>query len=341
MASASEILERFQRGPRDIVGIDVGTTSTKVVRIKSVNGEPTLLGAEILPAIELPAEEGAQPAPLVLPPKCKARYAALTFTSRNAVVKLLSIPGRFGPEDSGKLISNLGLENPDKFRVGFKVITEGHGRSESRVLTVAVPEHDAAVGAQLFPVGTPAPFSLEVSGLSTISAFLQIPNLELKGDAFGTIEFGATTTTYALFNRGMLALVRRFNFGTNLLLDRVAESLGVDLQTAQGIVSDGSFDISQSVGEVMQPLLKQLMVSRDFVERRENCRIAKMYVSGGLASSHDSLNTLQSSMDMNVQFWNPFESLTIAKDAVSSDLNGKEWLFAGAVGACLATFEDT
>ena len=341
MKSANEIIERFKRGPRDIVGIDLGTTATKAVRIRCTGNETSVVGAAILPAVDLSGGESGDEIPgLSLPAKLKARSVALTSTGQNAVIKLLSFPGAFDGSNAGKLVHNLGLDDPDRFRIGFKVISEGQGRSESRVLTVALPETEASLTARLFPSGTPAPYSIEISGLAAMSAFLHTAKENVDG-AVGAIEFGASTATYALFNKGVLALVRRFNFGTNMLLGKVAESLGVDTETAQGIISDGSFDISHSVSEVMQPLIKQLMVSRDFVERRENCSITHMFVSGGLANSHDSLDTLRKTMDLEVKFWNPFEGLSIAKDAIPSELSGREWQFAAAVGACLATIEDT
>jgi type IV pilus assembly protein PilM len=341
MKSALEIIDRFKRGPRDIVGIDIGTTATKVVRIRTTGSETTLIGAAILPVVELSSYLNGEEVPsLIVPPKLKARSVAIACTAQSAVVKLLSFPGAFDDSNAGKLVRNLGLDDPDRFRIGFKVVTEGQGRQESRILTVAIPEVEAAIPVKLFPSGIPAPNSIEVSGLASMSAFLKTATEHSDG-GLGVIEFGATTSTYALFNRGVLALVRRFSFGSNMLLEKVAQSLGVDVETAQGIVSDGSFDISAAVSDVMQPLIKQLMVSRDFVERRENCHITQMYVSGGLANSHDSLNSLRQAMDLEVHFWNPFDGLTVAEDAIGSELTGREWQFSAAIGACLATFEET
>ena len=80
-----------------------------------------------------------------------------------------------------------------------------------------------------------------------------------------------------------------------LPLERLARPLGTlqakagsardVLRSAQQILFDGSFDISQPIAEVMGPFEKQLIVSRDFVERRENCRINKIYAAGGAAGA--------------------------------------------------------
>ena len=118
-------------------------------------------------------------------------------------------------------------------------------------------------------------------------------------------------------------------------------TLGVDRETAQGIITDGSFDISQSISDIMESLIKQMIVSRDFVERRENCHVSQLFVTGGLARSQDAIEDVRSAMDVEVEFWNPFEGMSISKDAVPPELEGKEWRLAAATGACLGVFEDT
>jgi Tfp pilus assembly PilM family ATPase len=191
----------------------------------------------------------------------------------------------------------------------------------------------------LLPSGLPAPYSLELSGLASITTFMHGPGKQHTGEAVGVIDFGANTTVFVLLNKNVVALIRRFDMGTNAILEKVQKSLGIDRETAQGIIADGAFDISQAVGEVMEPLVKQLVVSRDFVERRENCHVGKIYVSGGLIVSRDSLDEMTSAMGVEIAFWNPFDGLEVAPDAIPDNLSGQEWRFSAAIGAGLATFE--
>jgi len=338
------LMGRLKSKPTDVVGIDVGTAATKVVRMQRHGQTPTVVAAEILPAVRFAAEDSPEPPhpPLLeLPPRLKGRYGCLAFTGENAVIKLLTFPGAFDEHGEERLVESMGLENPENYRLAYKVVSEGHGRSESRVLGVAVLEKEAQMFPRLLASGFPVPFSLEVSGLASMTAFLHtIPSSAME-QALGVIEFGASVSTLALFNRGVLALIRRFNFGVSDLLAKVRAQLGVDEETARGIISDGSFDISQSVVEVLDPLVKQLRISRDFVERRENCRLAGIYVSGALARAGGALGEIEALMEIEVLLWNPLENLRVAKGALPEWLTGSEWQLAGAVGACLATFEET
>jgi len=344
MKNFKELLEKVKRGPSDVVGVDIGSAATKVARLRKNNDIISLIAADVLPKVDIPeqvAEGTVSVPPIQLPPRLKGRYACIVASGPASVVKLLSFPGAFDAAAEGKVITSIGLDDPNKYRVGYKVIVEGHGKSESRVLAVAMLEDEARILPMFFPTGLPAPFSIEVAGLATMTAFMNSVGKQSSEHAVGIVDFGAATTTFALFNKGMLALIRRFNFGVNTLLDNVQQALGVDRETAHGIVSDGSFDISQSVSEVIGPIVKQLIVSRDFVERRENCHIEKIYVSGGMTVSRDSLDEIRSSMGLEVLGWNPVEGLTVSDGAIPENLVGQESRFSAAIGAALATFETT
>lgn len=348
-----ELIDRFKTSPTDLVGVDIGKTGTKVVRVRKAGDGITLLGAEVhephvadTTAANAAEHGSANPAtgetlePIQLSVKTKGKYASLCVTGSDAVVKLLNFPGAFDDNSVDKLISSLGLDNPDDYRIGYKIITEGHGKSESKVLGVAVHDRDVSSAPRLFPGGTPAPFSVEVAGLAAISSFLHSAKVNHAEESVGVADFGTDVTTFALFNKGVLSLIRRFEFGTMMIVDKVQESLGVDRETAQGIMNDGAFDISQAVSDVMEPLVKQMIVSRDFVERRENCSITRMFVSGSLVSSRNSMEEMRVALGLEVESWNPFDGINVEDGAIAENLKGQEWRFVAAVGACLGTLEE-
>jgi Tfp pilus assembly PilM family ATPase len=340
MKQLKDIIAQVKSGPADVVSADISNTGIKLVHMKKGNDGISVIGADILPPSTFSEENPEELEPLELPPKLKGHYMSIAVSGEDSIVKLLSFPGAFQESSINKVIDSIGLEDISEHRIAYKIIVEGRGKSESRVLAVAVPDKHAKIGPMLFPVGRPAPFSLELSGLAAMTAFMKGPGTEYKDKAVGIMDFGDDASTFALFNKGDLALIRRFDIGTNTILDKVQETLGVDQETAQGIITDGAFDISQPVSEVMEPLVKQLIVSRDFVERREDCSVASIYASGGLVVSRDSLEEMRSAMGLEVKTWNPFDGLNVAANAIPENLNGQEWRFTAAVGACLATFDE-
>ncbi len=343
MKSPAEILQALKRGPTDVVGLDVGSGSVRAVRMRKNNDGLSVVGADI---IDMPAPEGETDETAPLPPlpfasHMNAHYASLAVDNGPAIIRLLTLPGKDDADLDDRVVDSMGLENPDDFRISYTLLSDGGGRNETRLVAVAYPDHLASAALGLLPTsGTPAPHSIEVSGLATMTAFLNGPVATREKDTLGLIDFGETSSLFAFLHRGTPVLIRKLDRGTNALLDKVEATLGVNRETAIGIISDGSFDISAAATEVMQPLIRQLVVSRDFVERRENCKVDAIYLAGGLAASRDTQNEVSSAIGVAVESWNPFDGLTMAADAVPDALKGQEWRFAASVGACMATFEE-
>ncbi len=347
MTELRNLLRSAKRRGQDVVGIDLDPQETRVVRLGKSDQETVLVACEILPKVDVQTleatdqKEAPQPPPvLILPPKCKARYASLTVSGENAIVKLLSFPGALDETAEQKVVQSLGLTNPDAYRISYRLIQGGHGRAETRVLAVALPEAEACVPPQLLPRGTPAPYSLEISALASATAFLNGLAAEKKDVAVAWLDFGASVTTLAIFNKRLLALIRRFPVGFLTIVAKVQEALGVDRETAMSIFMDGAFDISRSVHETIDPLIKQLIVSRDFVERRENCRVVTLYAAGNFGASKGVLDALHAALGMDIVAWNPLTGLTVASGALPANWNGQDWRLAAAIGACEGTLEE-
>jgi Tfp pilus assembly PilM family ATPase len=340
----SELLKKFKRTPGDLVGVDIGTKSIKAVRMRrQATSGHTVTAAGI---IELPSPPADQPPTaqlssalenMSLPGKLKARYASIVLSGSSAIIKLLSYSGRFDSTAEEKIIGNLGIQNPEEFRVSYRVLEEGRGRSESRVLAVAISEKEAETTMSAFAVGLPSPYALGVAELASLTAFASGPLTEWENDAIGFLEFGGTSTLLAFFNKGKLSLIRQFDVGSTAIEQRVQRSLGVDEDTARGIMRDGAFDISQPLMDVCRPLVRQLAVSRDFIERREDCRVGVMYVNGSITNQEEVMEELRTSLDAETRMWNPFDSVHVSPNAIPETIKGQEWRLSAALGACLAT----
>ncbi len=331
-----------RRGPSDLVGVDIATTGTKVVRARRGKDKPILAGLELLPPIplkELELDENDSYLRGILPKALLANYACLTSTGNSAVVRLLSLPGHTEQTQmvESQVREHIGLEG--EYRLGYVITTPPKGKTETKMLVAALPEPEAQILLGLAPIGAPAPVSIEIAGLSVLNAFLHGAGVALEQESFGVLDAGARVCFLALFSKGNLALVRKFDFGGEAITAKVQQQLGVNREIAQGIISDGSFDISQSVHEVMDPFLRQLSISRDFVERREDCRLSKLYLSGGMNLSRYWVDELKKATGMGTETWDPFEAFSVSSNVIPPELAGQKSRFAAAVGAVLGAFD--
>ncbi len=327
---------------QDLVSVDFDAAGVNCVRMRKTGDNVSVTAADVLPAVDIgmdsarAVETGAS---FSLPRNLIARYVSICIPADNAIVKLLNLPGGFNSDNEEQIRGLMGIEKENR-RIGYRMVNEGHGRSETKMLTVAIPEAQAQAACAMFPYGLPAPMSMETAGLAVLTAFFYSTVQNNPDDAIGIIGCSARNTFIAFFFKKELALIRKFDFGTYHLLDTIQQSLGVDRETALDVMADNSFDISQLIKEVSGPFIKQLVISKDFVERREDCHILKVFVPGETRVSHDWLNEVKSALGVDVDFWNPLEGLTVAPNAFPKKYENQLSRFSAAVGSGLGSFEE-
>lgn len=333
MTKLSGLIKVFKRNYSDILGVDVASSGTKVVRIKRLNGQPTLLAADVLPAIPL-----SEPPPVPsfskhLPKAMKARYVALTTSGGGAIMKILAFPPVAEKSTADQVGELMGLGASSDFRIGYELVSEA--RAEVKVLAVALPNPVARTLFGLFPEGVPAPCSLEVSGLAGLTAYQRGLGSRHPEDGVAVVDCGSVNTQVAFFVKGVLVLLRKFDFGANNILKKLQDNLGVDQEVAAGILNDGSFDVVRIVHQAMESFLQQLVISWDYVERRENIRISKLYAGGGGVLLRLWGQEVETATGQKPVLWDPFDGLVIQPGAYPERLKGQEIRFSAAVGAAL------
>ena len=331
-----------RKGPQDLMGIDFGTSGAKAVRIRKGPEGYSLVGADIFPPYRFDQEQtadGIKSFRANIPKTLLTNYTAIAYSSEKSVVRVVSLPGNEdSPIEREKQIrDNVGLD--DQFRVNF-IPTPGKAK-ETRLLAVAIPNSDAAGVLELFSSGPPAVNSLEVAGLAALNACVKGPLSSHPNEAVAVLECGSRFSMLSIFNKGNLSLARKIEVGGDAVLAHIQKQLGVDYNMASSILSQGAIDVSQSVRHVVEPFLRQLSISRDFVERQENCRVSVAYISGGMALSPAWLQEVQSASGMELRAWDPFGGMAILPDAIPENLAGQQSRFAAAVGTVLGVLDET
>ncbi len=333
-----KVLEKSpaRRRAVDMLGVDFSTTATKVVRLKKTKDEIHLVGVDLLPAVDFSV--AAQR--VELPRNLAAHYASLAYSGPDSIIRMVNAP--LSKDEiilhEGKLRELLNVK--DDYRVSSRLIKKGQGRQDSNFLAAAIPSDDVEFLLNLFPAGPPAPASVEVAGLSFISAFLNARSDEAENGAVCLIEAGESGSNFAFLNKGKVVLVGKFDSGGAKMRDRVAEDLGLDAELAATIIADRSINISTVVLDVMTPFLKQLSISKDFIERHQSCQVSKIYVSGGVSLLSHWTEMVEQYLHTAVVQWDPFENIQCDPELFPSEIAQQAPRFAAAVGAALGGLEE-
>ena len=326
-----------QRKLNDLIGIDLGTTATKVVRLKKNKEELVLAGIELLPPVDFKTAASR----MELPRNLTSNYACLAYNSSSAVVRMVNynLPEESSaiPEKDLRRLLNVS----DDFRVSAHLVKREKGRQDSSFLAAAIPQDDVRYLLNMFPSGPPAPASLEVSGLSFLSAFLNARGEETRDEAICLIEAGETFSHYLFVNKGVVSLVGKMDFGIRTLQQKLVADLGVDEELATSILSDQSINISTSLSSVMLPFIKQLSISKDFIERRQGCRVKSVYTSGGMSLLPSFSSEVEQMLHVDVKSWSPFENIGVEAGFLSEEISGQATRFSTAIGAAIGGFQES
>jgi len=327
---------RVQRRLTDLVGIDFSTTGTKVVRMKRGKSGLVLTGLDLLPPVEVGNEGGR----LELPRSLVSNYGCLVYTGSASVVRMVNT--QLEGEDSSLPESRLRelLNVRDDFRVNAKLITKGKGGKDSSLLAAAIPSDDVRVFLDQFAEGAPSPVSIEVASLSFIPAFLNSCGSKCDEGAICLIDAGESVSNFAFLNNGAVVLVGKMGFGAGSLREKLASDLGVDEDLVLSILDDQSINISASVSSILEPFLRQVSISKDFIERHLGCRVSRVFVSGGMSLLPDWISEVGQKLHVEVVSWDPLENIQKSSGVVSSEMEAQVTRFSAVIGAVIGGFEE-
>jgi len=339
---SSEEKRRKGRLLTNVVALDFGASGTKVVRMRRAKDGPVILGADVLDPFVFSSGESADSGrtKFSLPKKLRANYAAVSVSGERSAVSLISVPASHASGNLPAIIrKQMALEG--EHRISFIRTGAARSKGEASFLAVAMPEEDAQAVLAPMASGIPAPVSLEVSGLSALAAFLHGPGRNHSSDCVALVEAGKKSICLAIIDAGTVVLARMLDFGADRLERAVAKKMGLNEDVTMEIIADGAFDTSDILQEVMGAFYQQLIRANDYVERRGDTRISRIYLSGGLCHLDSWGEGIRGVTGREVTVLNPLDGIRMAPDAYPEKLVGQEGRFTAAVGAALNVLEST
>jgi Tfp pilus assembly PilM family ATPase len=252
-------------------------------------------------------------------------------------VKLLNLPGHLDSGSEAKIRESMGIDT-ESYRIGYKVLGESHGRVETKLLIVAFPEAEIQGHLGFFASGWPVPVAVELAGLAAINAFLSGYLENCPDESMGVVQFEDEISFFAFIHKKELVLMRKFDFGHNHMLGAIQARLNVSRETAINVAADKSFDISQIVKEVCDSFVRQVVISKHFVERRENCRVSRIFVPGATPASHRLGQEIHAASDAEIEQWDSLKAVIVPPEAVAARLAGQHSLLAASIGAGVGFF---
>lgn len=316
------------RTPTEITGLDFGAACIKAVKLKKTKDRVQLIACSELP-LPSPGE------PLQMDKSLLSHYCAICYEGDQSVIRVVSLPREEAERNNLPSIRKA-LNVNESFRCATSFIEKKADVKDPYYLGVGIPESDAAELLKHVASGPPAPVSLEISGLSALTAFWKQAGASDRSTCIALINIGEKQTVYSFYNQQKILLAAKFNLGGSALRKQIERDLGIKETLVREFITGESIDLSQTIKTVTAPFIRNFTISRDFIQRNHKTEVGHIYFSGEGAYA-PLIKQLTAALAVSGGLWNPFLAVTDESEEqnITVALPDYPEHYAGAIGAAL------
>lgn len=342
MAGAlSQIASLFSIGTPSQIGIDIGSSSVKIVALKGSDNDPKIMG--------LAYEE--------TPPGClndgilsDPRTVVNTIKSaleRAHIQNYRGIPASVGIKGMGSVFRRLTLpiQSPEEMAsqiiieaqqqiesdlaewiIDYQILTQPDSQGQVAVMLVGAKRHVANDYLQTLQLVGLRPSIFDCDIFAIANAF-ENANGGSTQETVLCLDIGRDSTKFHLLQDNVPLVVRSFQIGGMHLTDGIARALSVDYEQAEILkISSSNGDVMQrsaedAVSKFTSELIHEMKQTIEFfanahAEMKIDI-IDRIVLSGGGARTRGLATALASQFNTHVEFSDPFRRARLKPDAAS------------------------
>lgn len=331
-------------------GLDLGTSSVKLVQLKSLHGKASLL---TYGDMELPPNLLASDSPLdqdKLADMVRQLVDDARVSTKNVVAAL---PSNFAysavismPKLSHEELTNAVRFQADKYipmaidqvKLDWVVIgPKADDPEQIEVLLVAAP---IALANKYLSIVQKA--GLELLALET-NPMAQTRSLLAAGhEPSMLVDFGSIATDMAIVSNQIPRLIRSVNVGARTMVRVLAQNLGLDDEQAQqflqkfGLMQDKlDGQVYKALKPAMDSVVEEILKSiKYFQENNASEKVSKVIITGGAAALPELPAFLANATGITVQVGNPWTNISYPA-ALESKLTPLALTYASAIGLAM------
>lgn len=338
-----DIKKKFQSKPRNKIGLDIGSSSVKMLEIAAAGeksalyklGLKKLLGSAREALIETIRS-------LAQDLKVTTKEVNISVSGPSVIVRFVSMPKM--REEELKSAMRFEAEKYVPFAINDCIIdhhvlkrNEKEGRLD--VLLVAVKkdfvlDRISVVEESGFTVG-----SVDVDTFAVANSYLRNFPATDPGKTIALLNIGAKFTNVGIIWDGIICFVRDVAIGGDYFDQAISKALNIDIKAAEDIKvspKEKLPDIISCTKGVANNLLDEMRLSFSYYENQSGRAIDEIYISGGSCALAGLELLFQEALESRPHFFDPLQFLDKEGASFDADLADKAKLsFATAAGLVL------
>jgi type IV pilus assembly protein PilM len=316
----------FLNRKKEVIGVDIGSSSVKLVQIKEHKGGYLLLNAGIIP---LPPEAIVDntlmdSSSIVDAVKnltaglgVKTKDVACSISGNSVIIRKISLPA-MPPEELEDQISWEAEQyipfDINDVNIDFQILSpDSIDPSKMNVLLVASKKDIINDYVAVFNEAGLQLSVVDVDSFAVQNAF-EINHDVDPNDVLALVNIGAGIMNINVVKDGVTHFTRDVQMGGNLYTEDIQKQLGVSGSEAESLKmlahETRSVTLAEVINKVNDTITQEIRRSLDFYNSTANeDRITKIYVSGGCTKMYNLVETISDKLGLPVENINPFAKL--------------------------------
>ncbi len=311
---------------KEVIGIDIGSSSVKLVQLKDLKGSYQLLNAGIVP---LPPEAIVDNTimdsaaivsavkSLVTSLGVKVKDVACSISGNSVIIRKITLPVMPVEELEDQITWEAEQYIPfdiNDVNMDFQILSPDSIDPSKMVVLLVASKRD--IINDYVAVFNEAGMSLsvvDVDSFAVQNAF-EMNHDFVSDDVIALINIGASVMNINVIKDGISLFTRDVQMGGNLYTEEIQKQLGVSSGEAESMkilaAEAANPELLDVLSKVNETITQEIRRSLDFYNSTaSDDRITKVFVSGGSSKGYKFIDSISEKVGIPVELINPFAKL--------------------------------
>ena len=315
---------------KEVIGIDIGSSSVKLVQIKDLKGSYQLMNAGIVP---LPPEAIVDNTlmdsssivnavkSLVTSLGVKVVDVACSISGNSVIIRKITLPAMPVEELEDQITWEAEQYIPfdiNDVNMDFQILSpDSVDPSKMNVLLVASKKDIISDYVNVFNEAGLVLSVVDVDSFAVQNAFELNYDVGSE-DIFALINVGASVMNINIVKNGLSLFTRDVQMGGNLYTEEIQKQLGVSSFEAESMkilaAETKNRELLDVLTKVNEAITQEIRRSLDFYNSTAgDDRITKVFVSGGASKGYNFIEAVSDKIGAPVELINPFAKLRFSE----------------------------
>jgi type IV pilus assembly protein PilM len=314
---------------KDIVGVDIGSHSMKLVQLRQEKSGWRLvnLGMAQLPPESIVDNTIMDSSSVVdcltnlaESQSLKTKNVATAVAGHSVIIRKIKLPVMTEVEAEASIEWEAEQYIPfeiSEVNLDFQIIgQDSQDSSEMDVVLVAAKKDFVNEYVAVFQEAGFTPLIMDIDGFALENAF-QL-NYDQEEDVVALVNLGASSMNINVLKNGISVFTRDIQVGGNTFNQEIQKQLGITGPEAETVKLGGDLpdvdtsEVATVLQETMDHVSQEIQRSLDFYSATSSDdKIQKVFLSGGVAKTDGCLKNLQDRLGVPVELLNPFRRIAI------------------------------